>query len=92
MMIRQWGFDYEEVRKRVFNENTDKIFSFNSSKKRSTAVVHKSDGQVVIYVKGASEWVLKDCTHYLDDSGAKQEMNPAKMEELEKVYHIHILI
>jgi Ca2+-transporting ATPase len=85
MMIRHWGFDYDDVRRKTYNDNTDKIFAFNSSKKRSTAVVHKADGQAVVYVKGASEWVLKDCTHFLDDAGAKQELGPAKMEELEKV-------
>ena len=43
-MIKLWGFDYEVVKKELFVEGRDKIFSFNSDKKRSTAVLHRLDG------------------------------------------------
>eukprot|EP01038_Epipyxis_sp_PR26KG_P009748 gene9748-13115_t len=84
MMIRSWGFDYEEVKKAVFNEGIDRIYSFNSEKKRSTAVLHRSDGSVRIYCKGASEWILKDCTMYLDESGEVKQMTEAKRTLLEQ--------
>eukprot|EP00605_Chrysophyceae_sp_TOSAG23-4_P001569 GSChrysophyteH1.ASY1.ANO1.1720.1 assembled CDS len=63
LMGLDWGFPYEEVRNAKFVEGKDRIFAFNSAKKRSTAVVHMKDGSVRIFVKGASEWVIKDCTH-----------------------------
>jgi magnesium-transporting ATPase (P-type) len=68
-MVRGWGFDYEKVKKDLYDDLRDKIFSFSSDKKRSTAVVHLSNGTVRLYCKGASEWLLKDCTHYKNQSG-----------------------
>merc|ERR1719181_1957050 len=75
LMGLDWGFPYEEVRNAKFVEGKDRIFAFNSAKKRSTAVVHMKDGSVRIYVKGASEWVIKDCTHWSDGNGAAQVMS-----------------
>jgi magnesium-transporting ATPase (P-type) len=70
-MVRGWGVDYEKVKKDLYDDLRDKIFSFSSDKKRSTAVVHLSNGTVRLYCKGASEWLLKDCTHYKNQSGTK---------------------
>ena len=84
MMIKSWGFDEEEMKKKCFNETLDKIFSFNSAKKRASAVLHQADGSVRIVCKGASEWILKDCTYYLDASGNPQPMNAAKVQFFEQ--------
>jgi calcium-translocating P-type ATPase len=47
-----------------FPEDGDKVFAFNSSKKRSSAVMHyPATGGYRVYVKGAPDWVLEDCTH-----------------------------
>ena len=35
----------------MFNDKVDKVFSFNSAKKRSTTVVHLKNGRVRVYVK-----------------------------------------
>jgi Ca2+-transporting ATPase len=83
LMIKSWGFDYEEVRSKTYVEDRDRVFSFNSAKKRSTAVVHRADGTVRIYCKGASEWILKDCTHYTDVNGSKVVMSEQKRKDLE---------
>jgi len=40
----------------------DKVFPFNSVKKRSSAVVKLSNGTYRLYTKGASELLLKDCS------------------------------
>jgi Ca2+-transporting ATPase len=68
-MIRGWGFDYEEVRNRCFDDLKDVVFPFSSDKKRSTAVVHRPDGSVTVFCKGASEWLLNDCSSYKGPSG-----------------------
>lgn len=85
LMCRDWGFDCEQVKKEIFNESTDRIFSFNSNKKRSTAVVQLRDGSGMtrVYCKGASEWVLKSCSRYLDHEGNPQPMTTDKQNELE---------
>lgn len=82
MMIKSWGFDYEEVRNAMYSEERDdKVFSFNSAKKRSTAVVHLSDGGVRIFVKGASEWILNDCTKYSSCENGELSQQPLTAEK-----------
>ena len=83
MMVNNWGHDHEELKSNLYLEGRDKIFSFNSAKKRSTAVVHRADGTVRIYCKGASEWILKDCTHFLSNAGVATEMSELKRQTLD---------
>ena len=68
-LIRSWGEDYEKVKRDQFNEETDKLFPFDSTKKRSTAVVCNANGTVRLYVKGATEVLLSDCKYYTDSKG-----------------------
>ena len=83
LMCRQWGYDYDEVKNKLFDlDKKDKVFSFNSDKKRSTGVLHMPNGSVRLYVKGASEWILKDCTKFSDDAGNPQPMTEPKRTEL----------
>lgn len=63
-LAQSWGFDEEKVKKDIYVDGKDMIFSFNSSKKRSTAILFRKDGSVRLYCKGATEWILRDCTHY----------------------------
>eukprot|EP01041_Mallomonas_annulata_P004761 gene4761-9467_t len=81
-MVRSWGIDFENVKSTVYNEINDKIFGFNSSKKRSTVVLHRPDGSVRVYVKGATEWVLCDCTHVLCVDGTKRVLDEATKKTL----------
>ncbi len=88
LMIKSWGHDYEEIRDKIYNEEKgDRVFSFNSAKKRSTCVLHNADGSVRLFCKGASEWILKDCTHILDRNGNPTPLTEDKRAELER----HIL-
>jgi magnesium-transporting ATPase (P-type) len=88
LMIKQWGMDYEELNKSIYHEDKgDKVFAFNSAKKRSTCVIHRPDGSVRLFCKGASEWILKDCTHYTDKNGSILPLTNDKRADLEK----HIL-
>jgi len=82
MMVQNWGFQYEDVKSEFFDSSADKVFAFNSGKKRSTAVIHRPDGSVRVYCKGASEWIIKDCTYYSDEKGNVQPLTAAKIEEL----------
>jgi len=82
MMVQNWGFDYELVKSELFNATVDRVYAFNSGKKRSTAVIHRRDGSVTVFCKGASEWIIKDCTSYTDEKGVSQKMTSSKIEEL----------
>ena len=83
-MTKEWGVDFDELRSKVFKPDVDKLFPFNSGKKRSTAVITRPNGSVRIYCKGASEWILKDCTLLLDSTGNPVPMSPLKREAIEK--------
>ena len=83
IMAKSWGVEYEAVEKEKYKEGRDKVFAFNSAKKRSTAVVQMQDGTVRVFVKGASEWVMKDATMYSDTDGKNKPMSPEKKAELE---------
>jgi len=85
MMIKSWGFDHEELKNNNFKEGLDKIYSFNSAKKRSTAIVHRADGSVRLYCKGASEWITKDCSHFLNNNGQYEPMNESKRVFIDQV-------
>lgn len=89
VMAKGWGYDYEAVRQQMFDDKVDKVFSFNSAKKRSTSVVHLKDGRVRLYVKGAPEWVLQDCTNYLQQDGSCELMTAAKKQEIEE--HLNVM-
>lgn len=89
IMAKEWGFDYENVRQQMFNEKVDKVFSFNSAKKRSTTIVHLKNGRVRVYVKGAPEWVLADCTNYMNPDGSIDLMTNAKKQEIEE--HLNVM-
>jgi Ca2+-transporting ATPase len=63
-MIKEWGEDYEKIEADNFNDERDKKFSFNSTKKRSTTIVTRRDGSVRVLCKGAPEYILDDCTTF----------------------------
>ena len=84
-MVHDWGFDCEASKARLFNTAHDKVFPFNSIKKRSSAVVHLPNGTIRLYTKGASELLLKDCTQVFDAAtGKTMPLTPDSTAQLEK--------
>jgi magnesium-transporting ATPase (P-type) len=84
IMAKQWGYEYEVIKTKLFHDETDKLFAFNSGKKRSTAIYHRQDGSgsVRLLCKGASEWIIKDCTHYLSNDGSILPITDMKRNEI----------
>ena len=74
-LIRSWGEDYNEIKINNYNIKNDVIFPFDSTKKRSTAVIFLKNGVIRLYVKGATEVLLSDCEYYTDSQGKTKEMN-----------------
>ena len=67
-LIKKWA-NFEEIKNTVFDVNSDKIYAFDSDKKRSSVIIHKKDGSIRLYCKGAAEIVLAGCTGYTDGNG-----------------------
>ena len=64
----------------------DKLFAFNSSKKRSSVVVqYPSTGGYRLYCKGAPDWVLQDCTHMSMPDGSEVPFTENAREEVDSV-------
>lgn len=64
--------DYKQVRAGV-HENNIRQFPFNSKKKRMSTIVRRESGALV-FVKGASEVILEDCSRYMNENGSVLEM------------------
>jgi P-type Ca2+ transporter type 2C len=83
LLIHGWGLHFTELKERHYDKASDKIFPFNSGKKRATAVIRRADGSMRVLVKGATEWVLSDCTHYTQADGSSAPLTPAVRQRLE---------
>uniref|UniRef100_A0A672RS97 Calcium-transporting ATPase n=1 Tax=Sinocyclocheilus grahami TaxID=75366 RepID=A0A672RS97_SINGR len=62
--------DYQPIRDEVPEEKLYKVYTFNSSRKSMSTVLKNTSGPGFrMYSKGASEIVLRKCSHILDASG-----------------------
>jgi P-type E1-E2 ATPase len=76
LWARSMGIDIEEVKKRYGKEAVKK-HPFSSKRKRSSIVVQLPDGRFRVYVKGASEMILRLCTSEADTCGVAQPLGGA---------------
>jgi calcium-translocating P-type ATPase len=84
-MARSWGFDEEKLKGEMFKEGRDKTFPFNSKKKRSTTVVTLANGAVRVYCKGATEWIMKDCSTILNSDGKATPLTETRRAEIDRI-------
>ena len=82
-LIKKWA-NFEEIKNTIFDANSDKIFAFDSDKKRSTAIIHKKDGSVRLYCKGAAEILLAGCTGYTDGNGITRPLTSEMNQMIDK--------
>jgi magnesium-transporting ATPase (P-type) len=87
MLVSEWGYDPDQLQSIIFDDKRDKLFAFNSAKKRSTCVIHRTDGSVRLFCKGASELLLQDCCMFMDENASCQPMTKGKRKELDEVIH-----
>lgn len=65
-MAFKFGYDYRNLRKQIQVVDT---VPFSSSRKRSSAICKLEDGKLVMFSKGAPDFLLPSCTHYVDKNG-----------------------
>lgn len=51
LMVHSWGLNFSSLKNQHYNKETDKIFPFNSGKKRATAIIKRTDGSVRVLIK-----------------------------------------
>ncbi|KAG0300798.1 hypothetical protein BGZ98_008860, partial [Dissophora globulifera] len=88
--IKFLGESYSNIRGNV---KVVKVYPFSSAKKTMSCVVEVPEGQgpekYRLFVKGASEIVLRSCTHYVDDEGHIKSVDDntrAKFEQIISSY------
>jgi len=65
-MALQMDYNFNDYRP---NDKILKVFPFNSTKKKMTTIWKKSNKKYNVYVKGAIDFMLDDCTHYIGNDG-----------------------
>ena len=68
--------------RKAFSSDTVKVIPFSSETKSMSTVV-KEKGKIVAYCKGAPDFVLKNCSHYLDASGSPARITDAYKNTLQ---------
>ncbi|KAI1293186.1 hypothetical protein EDD11_008498 [Mortierella claussenii] len=86
--IKFLGASYSNIRAET---NVVKMYPFSSAKKTMSCVVETKGGheKYRLYVKGASEIVLKACTHYIDSDGDVKNLDSnarAKFDQIISQY------
>ncbi|KAM4582380.1 plasma membrane calcium-transporting ATPase 2 isoform 2-T6 [Fundulus diaphanus] len=76
--------DYQPIRNQIPEEKLYKVYTFNSVRKSMSTVVKLPDGSFRMYSKGASEIVLKKCSHILNEVGESRVFRPRDKDEMVK--------
>ena len=71
MLITKWDIDYKEIREQ---NPIVVLHEFSSARKKMSTIIAK-DGHHRVYAKGAPDFVLRTCTHYIDAQGNRQEIS-----------------
>uniref|UniRef100_A0A671S372 Calcium-transporting ATPase n=1 Tax=Sinocyclocheilus anshuiensis TaxID=1608454 RepID=A0A671S372_9TELE len=75
--------DYQPIRDEVPEEKLYKVYTFNSSRKSMSTVLKNTSGPGFrMYSKGASEIVLRKCSHILDASGQSRVFKAKDRDEM----------
>ncbi|XP_023282579.1 plasma membrane calcium-transporting ATPase 2 isoform X7 [Seriola lalandi dorsalis] len=76
--------DYQPIRNQIPEEKLYKVYTFNSVRKSMSTVIKLPDGSFRMYSKGASEIVLKKCSHILSEVGESRVFRPRDKDEMVK--------
>ncbi|KAK3817617.1 MAG: PMCA-type calcium-translocating P-type ATPase [Benniella sp.] len=82
--IKNLGYSYSTIRAETV---VSKAYPFSSAKKTMTTVVATPNGpdKYRVYTKGASEIVLRACTHYVDSKGEVRSFNDESRAKFDQI-------
>ncbi|KAL4646357.1 plasma membrane calcium-transporting ATPase 2 isoform X6 [Arapaima gigas] len=76
--------DYQPVRNSIPEDKLYKVYTFNSIRKSMSTVIKLPSGGFRLYSKGASEIMLKKCSHILNGAGEPRVFRPRDRDEMVK--------
>lgn len=79
-MAYNMGYDYTKFRR---SENIPKTFPFSSSKKKMATVFKDERGKLYLFVKGAPDFMIPSCTHFINKDGGVSKINSDFSESLD---------
>eukprot|EP01091_Cochliopodium_minus_P014751 TRINITY_DN505_c0_g1_i1.p1 TRINITY_DN505_c0_g1~~TRINITY_DN505_c0_g1_i1.p1 ORF type:complete len:1009 (-),score=313.19 TRINITY_DN505_c0_g1_i1:89-3070(-) len=79
--IEKSKYEFSEIRS---SNPIKKMFPFNSTKKKMTALSAGESGRVLIWSKGAPENMITFCNQYVDENNQTQKLDNEKSEQLLK--------
>jgi Ca2+-transporting ATPase len=82
--IKSLGASYSTLRA---DAKLAKVYPFSSAKKSMSCIVESPQGKEPyrLYVKGASEIVIRSCTHYIDSEGEVKAMDDAARTRFDQI-------
>lgn len=82
-MVADGGFDVEATRAEVFDESRDRVFMFDSKRKKMSTLVLQPNGKGgTLFTKGAFERVLDSCISTMGPRGGTNKLTDAVRAEL----------
>lgn len=72
-------YDYEKFRNR---DRIKKIFPFSSEKKKMATVYEDEKGKLYLFVKGAPDFMLPSCTHFVNRDAGISKINQEFLDQL----------
>lgn len=75
------GYDYEKFRNR---DRIKKIFPFSSAKKKMATVYEDERGKMYLFVKGAPDFTIPACSHFINEDGGVSKITNTFTEQLEQ--------
>mmetsp|Transcript_9465 Transcript_9465/g.9189 ORF Transcript_9465/g.9189 Transcript_9465/m.9189 type:complete len:973 (+) Transcript_9465:1130-4048(+) len=87
-MLDKFGCDYQDLRGQHCKDPLTR-FQFTSRRKKMSTVLTEIDDNEFgydkrLHIKGAAEYVLANCTHYLNEQGERVELDPTTKNHLIK--------
>ncbi|XP_042351770.1 plasma membrane calcium-transporting ATPase 1-like [Plectropomus leopardus] len=76
--------DYQTIRNEIPEEKLFKVYTFNSVRKSMSTVLKNHDGSYRMFVKGASEILLRKCCKILMANGQPKGFKPRDRDDLVK--------
>lgn len=73
------GYDYEKFRNR---DRIKKIFPFSSEKKKMATVYEDEKGKLYLFVKGAPDFMLPACSHFVNRDAGISKINQEFLDQL----------
>lgn len=80
--VNALGKNYQTIRDNIPEETFTRVYTFNSVRKSMSTVIPRNGGGYRLYMKGASEIVMRKCSYIYGYSGKMEKLTPDMLDRL----------